>query len=95
MTELVRIHTEVMNGQPEGKVGTNVEHWAGPTPATPPSPDENRIEVPRAPSCMKALHNLLNKFSGQYQCHSGNASVGTYTAKFRVIVFSLTPANVM
>ena len=28
-------------------------------PETPPSPDAKRMDVPRAPSCMYALHRLL------------------------------------
>ena len=45
--------TEVMKGQPEGNVGRNdLLHVVVCDPATPPSPDEKRIETPRAPSCM-------------------------------------------
>ena len=62
MREVAPIRTEVMNGQTEGKVGWKVEQLPGCTPETPPSPDAKRTEVPRAPSCMKALHNFLNKY---------------------------------
>lgn len=37
-------------GQPEGKVGTNLEQLADCEPETPPSPEAKRMEVPRAPS---------------------------------------------
>lgn len=42
--------TEVMKGQPEGKVGTKVLQLADCEPETPPSPDAKRMDVPRAPS---------------------------------------------
>ena len=46
-------------GQPEGKVGMNVEQLWLCEPETPPSPDAKRMDVPRAPSCIYALHKLL------------------------------------
>lgn len=53
--------TEVMKGQPEGKVGTKVVQRADCEPETPPSPEAKRMEVPRAPSCMYALHSWLKQ----------------------------------
>lgn len=44
--------TDVMKGQPEGKVGKKVEQLPDCEPETPPSPEAKRIDVPRAPSCM-------------------------------------------
>lgn len=37
-------------GQPEGKVGRNLVQLEVCEPATPPSPEAKRIDVPRAPS---------------------------------------------
>jgi len=37
-------------GQPDGKVGTKVVQSPLWDPETPPSPEEKRMEVPRAPS---------------------------------------------
>ena len=43
--------TEVRKGHPEGNVGRkDVLQAVVCNPATPPSPDAKRIEVPRAPS---------------------------------------------
>lgn len=47
---------EVTQGHVEGAVGTKVVH-SNSLPATPPSPDAKRIDVPRAPSWAYALHS--------------------------------------
>ena len=44
--------TEVRKGQPEGNVGMNVTQLWLCVPATPPSPEAKRMDVPRAPSIM-------------------------------------------
>lgn len=51
--------TEVKKGHPEGKVGMKVVQDCDCEPETPPSPEENRIDVPLAPSCIYALHKEL------------------------------------
>ncbi len=48
-------------GQPEGKVGTNLEQLEDCEPETPPSPEAKRMEVPRAPSWAYALHSWLHR----------------------------------
>ncbi len=59
--------TEVMKGQPEGKVGRkDLLQVVVCEPATPPSPDANRMEVPRAPSCAYALQSWLDGGSSAY-----------------------------
>ena len=58
----VQISGYTYKGQPEGKVGEKgcPSHaslaWG---PETPPSPDANRTDVPRAPSWAYALHRVL------------------------------------
>ncbi len=46
-------------GQPDGKLGTKVVHCWDWVPDTPPSPEENKMDVPRAPSCAYALQRFL------------------------------------
>ena len=46
-------------GHDDGKVGTKVVQFWLPIPDTPPSPDPNRIVVPRTPSLAYALQRLL------------------------------------
>ena len=47
-------------GQPEGKVARKLVQRVVCEPATPPSPEENRMEVPRAPSEAYAVQRLLH-----------------------------------
>ena len=55
--------TDVKKGQPEGKdviKVAQVDGWSGNrVPHASASPDEKRIEVPRAPSRMNALQSCL------------------------------------
>ena len=59
MTILQTYPTEVINGQPEGKVGMKVLQELDRDPETPPSPEAKRIDVPRAPIAMYALQRRL------------------------------------
>lgn len=56
------------NGHPDGNVGRNVVQRDVCEPATPPSPEANRIEVPRAPSWAYALQSLLWWFISERHC---------------------------
>ena len=46
------LRTDVKKGHPEGNVGMKVVQVWDWEPETPPSPEEKKIETPRAPSCM-------------------------------------------
>ena len=59
MTILQTYPTEVINGQPEGKVGTKVSQELDRDPETPPSPEAKSTDVPRAPIAMCALQRRL------------------------------------
>ncbi len=48
-------------GQVDGKVGWKVVQSVSWIPDTPPSPDPNRIVVPRAPNWAYALQRLLHR----------------------------------
>lgn len=49
-------------GQPEGNVGLNVVQLPSGRSSTPLSPDEKRMDVPRAPSCAYALQRFLTAY---------------------------------
>lgn len=64
-------------GQPEGNVGLNVVQVPPSPSSTPLSPDEKRMDVPRAPSCAYALQrfltaNRVNKRKPACDRHSEN-----------------------
>ena len=75
---------EPHNGHPDGKVGTKFLQLADWEPATPPSPEANKIDTPRAPSCWYALQSWLQ---GKYHFSARilQKTTSTYVARLEDI----------
>ena len=81
-------------GHDDGKVGTKVVQFWLPIPDTPPSPDPNRIVVPRAPSLAYALQRLLLDTSVPASLMKGIGG-NSYFARPTGTSFSLNPKLVV